>query len=72
MILGTQNLLSTARNGLPDANVLVIFGIIGDVATVMKLHALYHLEQRCVLNCPIVDVAAIVSAVNELRERCRL
>jgi len=41
-----------------DADVLVIFGITGDLAKVMTFQALYRLEARSLLNCPIVGVAA--------------
>ena len=41
-----------------DADVLVIFGITGDLAKVMTFQALYRLEKRNLLNCPIVGVAA--------------
>jgi glucose-6-phosphate 1-dehydrogenase len=37
--------------------VLVIFGITGDLAKKMTLRSLYRLEQRGLLDCPIVGVA---------------
>ena len=40
-----------------DADVLVIFGITGDLARVMTFRSLYRLEQRGLLACPIVGVA---------------
>ena len=40
-----------------DADVLVIFGITGDLAKVMTFRSLYRLEQRGLLACPIVGVA---------------
>ncbi|HKG25546.1 MAG TPA: glucose-6-phosphate dehydrogenase [Thermomicrobiales bacterium] len=38
-------------------DVLVIFGITGDLARVMTFRSLYRLEQRGLLDCPIVGVA---------------
>jgi glucose-6-phosphate 1-dehydrogenase len=39
------------------ADVLVIFGITGDLAKVMTFRSLYRLELRRLLDCPIVGVA---------------
>src|SRR3954463_13050630 len=39
------------------ADVLVIFGITGDLAKVMTFNSLYRLEARGLLDCPIVGVA---------------
>jgi glucose-6-phosphate 1-dehydrogenase len=39
------------------ADVLVIFGITGDLARKMTFRSLYRLERRGILNCPIVGVA---------------
>jgi glucose-6-phosphate 1-dehydrogenase len=39
------------------ADVLVVFGITGDLARVMTFRSLYRLEQRGLLDCPIVGVA---------------
>ena len=39
------------------ADVLVIFGITGDLARVMTFRSLYRLEKRGLLSCPIVGVA---------------
>ena len=41
----------------PHADVLVIFGITGDLAKVMTFRSLYRLERRGLLDCPIVGVA---------------
>jgi glucose-6-phosphate 1-dehydrogenase len=41
-----------------NADVLVIFGITGDLAKKMTLLSLYRLEARGLLDCPIVGVAA--------------
>ncbi|MEU7906440.1 glucose-6-phosphate dehydrogenase [Actinoplanes sp. NPDC049118] len=40
-----------------SADVLVIFGITGDLAKVMTFRALYRLEARDLLDCPVVGVA---------------
>ncbi len=55
----------------PPADVLVIFGITGDLAKVMTFHSLYRLEARGLLDCPIVGVAANDWTVEQLRERAR-
>ena len=39
------------------ADVLVVFGITGDLARVMTFRSLYRLERRGLLDCPIVGVA---------------
>jgi len=44
-------------NGGAAADVLTIFGISGDLAKKMTFRALYRLEARGVLDCPIVGVA---------------
>ena len=54
-----------------DADVLVIFGITGDLAKVMTFQALYRLEARSQLNCPIVGVAADRWSVDDLRKRAQ-
>ncbi len=53
------------------ADVLVIFGITGDLAKVMTFHSLYRLERRGLLNCPIVGVAGNDWSVDELRDHAR-
>jgi glucose-6-phosphate 1-dehydrogenase len=53
------------------ADVLVIFGITGDLAKVMTFHSLYRLEMRGLLNCPIVGVAGNDWTVEHLREHAR-
>jgi glucose-6-phosphate 1-dehydrogenase len=52
-------------------DVLVIFGITGDLAKVMTFRSLYRLEQRGLLDCPIVGVAADDWTVDHLVERAR-
>ena len=53
----------------PDrSDVLVIFGITGDLARVMTFHALYRLERRGLLSCPIVGVAVDHWSTDDLRK----
>jgi glucose-6-phosphate 1-dehydrogenase len=53
------------------ADVLVVFGISGDLAKVMTFRSLYRLEHRGLLDCPIVGVAADDWSVEELRTHAR-
>jgi glucose-6-phosphate 1-dehydrogenase len=53
------------------ADAFVAFGITGDLAKVMTFRSLYRLEQRGLLDCPIVGVAANDWSVDQLRERAR-
>jgi glucose-6-phosphate 1-dehydrogenase len=53
------------------ADVLVVFGISGDLAKVMTFHSLYRLEYRGLLDCPIVGVAANDWSIEELRKHAR-
>ena len=53
------------------ADVLVVFGITGDLAKVMTFRSLYRLERRGLLDCPIVGVAVDDWDVSRLRERAR-
>jgi glucose-6-phosphate 1-dehydrogenase len=55
----------------PAADVLVIFGITGDLAKVMTFRSLYRLEARGLLDCPIVGVAVDDWTVDDLRKRAR-
>src|SRR3954468_2665241 len=50
------------------ADVLVVFGITGDLAKVMTFRSLYRLEARGLLDCPIVGVAVDDWTVDHLRE----
>jgi glucose-6-phosphate 1-dehydrogenase len=52
-------------------DVFVIFGITGDLAKVMTFRSLYRLEQRKLLDCPIVGVAVDDWTVDQLVERAR-
>jgi glucose-6-phosphate 1-dehydrogenase len=53
------------------ADVLVIFGITGDLARVMTFHSLYRLEQRGLLECRIVGVAFDDWTMDRLFDRAR-
>jgi glucose-6-phosphate 1-dehydrogenase len=57
--------------GTATADVLVIFGITGDLAKVMTFHSLYRLEERHLLDCPIFGVAVNDWTVDQLRARAR-
>jgi glucose-6-phosphate 1-dehydrogenase len=62
---------TTAVGGQQSADVLVVFGITGDLAKVMTFHSLYKLEARGLLDCPIVGVAVDDWSVEDLRKRAR-
>ncbi|MGH2539081.1 MAG: glucose-6-phosphate dehydrogenase [Actinomycetota bacterium] len=54
-----------------QADVLVVFGITGDLAKKMTFVSLYRLERRKQLACPIVGVAIDDLTDDELRARAR-
>ena len=60
-----------AKDGARPADVLVVFGITGDLAKVMTFRSLYRLERRGLLDCPIVGVAVDDWSVDDLKERAR-
>ena len=63
---------NTAANSDSRAgDVLVVFGITGDLARVMTFRSLYRLEQRGLLTCPVVGVAADDWTLDQLIERAR-
>jgi len=53
------------------ADVLVVFGITGDLAKKMTFRALYRLEERRKLDCPIVGVAIDEWSLDRLRQHAR-
>ncbi len=53
------------------ADILVIFGITGDLAKVMTFRSLYRLERRGLLDCPIVGVAVDDWTEDQLADRAR-
>ena len=60
-----------ANGGPPPADVLVIFGITGDLARVMTFRSLYRLEARGLLDCPVVGVAFDDWTLEQLVQRAR-
>src|SRR6185503_18224556 len=65
-----RDVASPTSNDSP-ADVLVVFGITGDLAKVMTFHSLYRLEQRGLLGCPIVGVAVDDWTIDQLVQRAR-
>src|ERR1700756_3051101 len=47
---------SQERGRAQQADVLVVFGITGDLAKVMTFRSLYRLERRGLLDCPVIGV----------------
>ena len=67
-----QGLAGVSQDATPQAaDVLVVFGITGDLAKVMTFHSLYRLEARGLLDCPIVGVAVDDWTDDQLKERAR-
>src|SRR3954452_18119857 len=62
---------SGTAGGPAPADVLVIFGITGDLARVMTFQALYRLDARGLLNCPVVGVAVDDWPLDRLVRRAR-
>ena len=62
---------SQGENAHGRADVLVVFGITGDLAKVMTFRSLYRLERSGLLDCPIVGVAVDDWTVEQLVERAR-
>ena len=50
---GQARVRTRDRGAVKPADVLVIFGITGDLAKVMTFRSLYRLERRGLLDCPI-------------------
>jgi glucose-6-phosphate 1-dehydrogenase len=55
----------------PTADLLVIFGITGDLAKKMTFRSLYRLERDGRLDCPVVGVAADDWTIDRLRDHAR-
>jgi glucose-6-phosphate 1-dehydrogenase len=53
------------------ADVLVVFGISGDLAKVMTFRSLSRLERRGLLTCPVVGVAVNDWSTDDLRQHAR-
>src|SRR5271165_63762 len=68
--VGAHTRIANGRDpgGAAVADVLVIFGITGDLAKVMTFLSLYRLELRGLLDCPIVGVAGDDWTLEHLRE----
>ena len=62
---------TTESTDKQPADVLVVFGITGDLAKVMTFRSLYRLEARGLLQCPIVGVAVDDWTVEQLVQRAR-
>ena len=60
-----------ADSGDSASDLLVIFGITGDLARKMTFQALYRLERRELLQCPVLGVASEDIAKEELVNRAR-
>jgi glucose-6-phosphate 1-dehydrogenase len=60
-----------ADDGGSSSNLLVIFGVTGDLARKMTLRALYRLESRDLLDCPILGVASDDMPIEKLVDRAR-
>ena len=58
-------------DGPLPADVFVIFGITGDLAKVMTFRSLYRLEQRGLLDCPIIGVAVDDWSLDDLVKRAK-
>src|SRR5271165_7024847 len=71
--VGAHTRIANGRDpgGAAVADVLVIFGITGDLAKVMTFLSLYRLEGRGLLSCPIVGVAGDDWTLDHLREHAR-
>jgi len=61
----------TAPGSSQPCDVLVVFGITGDLARVMTFRSLYRLEKRGLLGCPVVGVAVDDWTKDQLVERAR-
>src|SRR5215469_8630041 len=72
--MATQVVTPQRATATPDstgADTLVVFGITGDLAKVMTFRSLYRLEERGLLNCPVVGVAVNDWTLDQLREHAR-
>jgi glucose-6-phosphate 1-dehydrogenase len=69
MTAPTSSKASDRRSAVAD--VLVVFGLTGDLARVMTFRSLYRLEARGLLDCPIVGVAGDDWSLDQLVQRAR-
>jgi glucose-6-phosphate 1-dehydrogenase len=68
---GQTIVVGMANNGGAGADALVIFGVTGDLARKMTFRALYRLEERKLLDCPVIGVASDKITAGQLAERAR-
>ena len=59
------------RDADKTADLMVVFGITGDLARKMTFRSLYRLEARGLLDCPIVGVAADDMSTEDVVQRAR-
>ena len=71
MTTAVKSRAQTDATGARQTDVLVVFGISGDLAKVMTFHSLYRLERRGLLQCPILGVAADDWTDDDLRAHAR-
>jgi glucose-6-phosphate 1-dehydrogenase len=71
MATATASAPAHTAPGQGNGDVLVVFGITGDLAKVMTFRSLYRLEARGLIDCPIVGVAVDDWSIEDLRERAR-
>lgn len=69
--VGQTSVVGMANNGGDGADALVIFGITGDLARKMTFRALYRLEERKLLDCPVIGTASDEITAEQLAERVR-
>src|SRR5260221_482783 len=60
-----------ANHGGDAADLLVIFGITGDLARRMTFRSLYRLERRELLDCPFIGVASAEISAEQLVKQAR-
>jgi len=63
-----SDMTPTAAHAVAD--VLVVFGITGNLARVMTFRSLYRLKKRGLLTCPVVGVA-VDWTIGDLVQRAR-
>jgi glucose-6-phosphate 1-dehydrogenase len=68
---GVQHRFDMRSPSTSPAGVLVAFGITGDLARQMTFAALYRLERRGLLECPVVGVALDDWTTDDLRDHAR-
>src|SRR5262245_24441887 len=67
-VLMARTTQAEQRDPTATGDVLVIFGITGDLAKVMTFHSLYRLEKRRLIDYPIVGVAVDHWSADDLRK----